>query len=269
MAGLPAAAQNIPAGDDVWNTPGGGGTYFTMPGSDLDTVCGIRGHGDTVIVLTGKNLPGQGDGDIVIRRLSDAVFPAGSGGSTQVGIQAKSLSFASASTVSTLCGNLKFTVSLDGGQANQPTTWMTITRDDKLGGTFNAAIMLNVRFDATNSAGNPVGPPLHYSPTLPDPGGTPWAYHPPANPLNPNAAWFPGVTKAGQPVTVNRFYDPAMGIPASHQYQPPKPLPPPCRHVDPADPVGHVDPAEPGGSTEALAHAQAAIAICAPAADNE
>ncbi len=205
---LPAAAIDIPEGDDTWNTPGNGGTTFTMPGADLDTICGIGGNVDTAIALKGKNLGGgQGNADIVIHRESDIDFDESATGeqtaTTQVHVT--DVHFVSKTSVPSTCGNLDFDVTLDGAQ---PSTTMAVTLDaDGLGGDFDADIALNVAYQAS-SGGVDVGPPMPYSGTLLNPpGGTPWGYTPPPNPLNGNAPWFPGVTKAGDPVNIVRLYN--------------------------------------------------------------
>lgn len=230
----PALALDIPAGDDPWNTPGGGQTTFTMPGADLDTICGIGGNVNTQITLKGQNLSGQGTGDIVVHRGANIDFDERATGSQTVKgipLTVTDLHFVSASSISSTCGALNFDVTLDNG-GPQPVTLMDVTLDaDHLGGSFDADIALNVVYQA-KSGGVNVGPPMPYSGTLLNPaGGTPWGYTPPSNPFNPAAPWFPGVTKAGDRVNVLRLYsDPEFQ--AKHLYNYPKPPPQPCPTTD-------------------------------------
>ncbi len=232
LLALPAAAIDIPEGDDTWNTPGGGGTEFKIPGADLDSLCGVGGNPNTTVVLKGKNIAGQGNGDIVIHRNADIDFDESATGpqTVTIQIQATDMHFVNKDPAPSTCAcdDLDFDVTLDGAQ---PETDMTVTLDaDGLGGDFDADIALNVKWEASCADGSSlVFQPLTYSPTLPNPaGGTPWGYTAPPNPFNPNAPWHPGVTKAGDRVNINRIYlDPDFE--AKHLYKPPTPGPGGCR----------------------------------------
>jgi len=222
LAATPVLAQTIPAGVDVWNTPGGGETYTTLLGADLDTVCGRGGNPDTTVVLRGVNLPDYGNGDIAIRREQDADL---SGGAATVPIHVEDVHFVSVNPVDTTCGALDVDVT---PADSQPSTEMTIIREDDLGGVFHADIEIDLVFTFTNSDGDELGSLPVFARLLDPANGTPWAYNPPSNPLDPDAPWFPGVTKAGEQVQINRIYDPSLGIPASHAYKPAHPVRNPC-----------------------------------------
>jgi hypothetical protein len=223
LAATPVLAQNIPAGVDVWNTPGGGETYTTIMGADLDTVCGQGGNVDTTLVLKGVNLPDYGNGDIAIVRESEADL---SGGVAVINIHVEDVHFVSVNPVAATCGSLD--VDVRPATSAQPATEMTIIREDDLGGVFHADIEIDLAFTFTDANGDELGSLPVFARLLDPQGGTPWAYNPPSNPLDPNAPWFPGVTKTGEAVQVNRIYDPSLGIPASHAYKPPHPVRPPC-----------------------------------------
>lgn len=209
-----AGAQNIAAGDDVWNTTGDGSTYLTLGNSDWQTICGATG-GDQQIVLTGEDLPNQGDGDIIIHRNETADFS--SGPDQTVHVQATALAFKSVSASSTPCGTLTFKMGLDG--STQPTTLMTIHRTSSLGGSFDADLTIGAKVTAYNTSGQAIGSVSKVGSLANPGGGTPWAYAAPAGTLNPNAPWHPGVTTGGQPVTVVRS---CAELLAQHAYKPPK-----------------------------------------------
>jgi hypothetical protein len=225
LGALPVLAQDIPMGDDVWSTQGGGESYVTIAGVDLDSICGATGNNDTVVALKGVNLSGQGTGDIVIARTAAAIFPS-DGGPATVDVQVKDLHFASIDPIDTTCGALDLDLRLHGGQAQQPTTPMTITREDGLGGTFDADLDMVLDYTFSDANGDEVGtlPPTQATLGNP-PGGTPWSYNPPAQPLSTSAPWYPGVTKSGARVDIWRFH---QFIVALHAYALARPLRQPC-----------------------------------------
>ena len=52
LCALPLAAQNIPPGDDVWDSLGGGATDVTLSSADWYALCGANVP-DTAVLLKG------------------------------------------------------------------------------------------------------------------------------------------------------------------------------------------------------------------------
>ena len=90
LVALPGWGQDIPAGDDAWDSLGGGATEVTLSSADWKALCGASVP-DTVVQLVGYNIPGLGTADTVVTRLDNAVF--GTGNTATVKIQLKQLSF--------------------------------------------------------------------------------------------------------------------------------------------------------------------------------
>lgn len=228
----PGFAQNVPAGDDVWNTSGGGATYATIDTPQWVELCGESAPSQT-INMTGKNIPGYGTGDTVITRLAAADFSQGS--TVTVPIRLKKIGFISQGT--TPCSPNLIRMRENGTQND---TQMTITREDSLGGTFSAVVDVTAVYEVVDSAGN-VAPGTGSVPVnaeMREVGGpAPWSYRPPSGSLNPNAPWHPGVSKTTlQPVQIRRS---CLDIILNeHAYVPAKT----CKViVGPADPVPHDD----------------------------
>ena len=59
ICALPIAAQNIPAGDDLWSTVGGGSSYVTLTDADWAAICGVH-PGNVTVNLTGQALSPPG-----------------------------------------------------------------------------------------------------------------------------------------------------------------------------------------------------------------
>ncbi len=212
LVAAPVTAQDIEAGDDSWATPGGGNTWVDLSSADWQAICQTSSNQIVRITFKGVAMQGQGDGSVVVERTEDAVFD--SAGLAQVDVRMKHLEFESTSTTSTPCGNLDFKVVLNG---TQPTAQMEIERQGSWGGRFFVDLPVNAIVEARNpSTGALVGDVLKegilYEPAT----GTPWSYDPPNNPLDPDAAWHPGVTSTGQKVTIARHHT----FPASHAYKP-------------------------------------------------
>ncbi len=200
--GAPAFAQNLPAGDDVWNTSGGGATYATIASAEWVQLCGVSAPSQT-INMPGKNIPGYGTGDTIIARLQPAVF--GSNGVAVVDIQLKKIGFISQGTTPCSPNLIRM---IEDDDATQNITKMTITREDSLGGTFTATVDVTAVYEVVDSAGNvvPGTGSVPVSADMVEVGGpSPWSYRPPAGALNPGAAWHPGVSKTTlQPVQIRR-----------------------------------------------------------------
>lgn len=200
LLAVPATAQNIGGGDDIWNTSGNGATYTTINSSEWLLLCGVNAPSQT-INMTGKNIPGLGTGDTVIARLGAADFSSGS--TATVPIQLKRINFVSQGATPCSPNTLRMRERVP--QAQQPVSTMTIVREDSLGGTFSAEIKVDAVYEAVNSSGVVVGSPVAVYATLTETSGpSPWSYQPPSGALNPSAPWNPGVSKTLQPVQIRR-----------------------------------------------------------------
>lgn len=179
---LPASAQIIPAGPDRWVTPAGGGTAFTFPPGDVESLCGAMTmyNWDRRVTLRGVPFPGQ-DWDTVVVRLKDADLCSGK---AVVPIRVEYIHFESDVHL-TPCGKILWDVTL---LENQPTTDMIIEQEHASGGTFRADLQMRVAFRGVTTDGDELGT-LVYTLSLPDPAnGTPWQSGGPTG-------WRPGIAK--------------------------------------------------------------------------
>lgn len=221
LCALPVMAQDIPPGDDVWDSLGGGASEVTLSSADWKALCGVT-VGDTAVQLKGYNLPGQGTGDTIVTRLDTASFATSR--SATVKIRLKDLSFVNDG--SHPCSPLTIRVSEDVSQNNGT---MTITRTSSAGGTFTAKVPVNAVIESVDASGNVKGTTF-VSGVLGDDGSSPWSYAPATGVATRVAAnsWNPGV----DPVTKKAVRVCRIGnkiLPARHCYQPP----PPCPHPIP------------------------------------
>lgn len=242
LAALPAWAQDIPAGDDTWNSVGGGATNVTLSSADWKALCGVS-VADTAVQLVGYNIPGLGTADTVVTRLDNASFAAGS--TATVRIQLKQLSMVNDGPQP--CSPLTIRVTQD---TTQSVGSMTITRTSSAGGTFTAQVPVAAVIQALDDAGNVRGT-TYVSGTLGDDSNSPWAYGTytgvaaragirrgrkalssgstggtvgTGGGTATTSPWTPGidpVTK--QPVRTCRIG--RKTLPAQHCYQPPPPCP--------------------------------------------
>lgn len=211
LCALPLVAQNIPAGDDIWDSKGGGSTDATLSSADWFALCGVSVP-DTAVLLKGFNIPGYGTGDTVITRLTGASLPS-IGSSATVPIRLKELSFVSDG--SHPCSPLTIRVTEDTSQVNGS---MTITKTSSAGGTFVASVAVNAVVEAVNSSGTVVGSTF-VSGVLSDVTPVPWSYTPPPGAPSTTNPWYPAVNPATQqPVLVCRRGNKIL--PARHCYQP-------------------------------------------------
>lgn len=211
LCALPLAAQDIPPGDDIWDSVGGGATDTTLTSADWFALCGANVP-DTAVQLKGFNIPGYGTGDTVVSRLDNASLQA-DGDSATVRIRLKKLSFVNDGAHP--CSPLSLRVREASSQVEGT---MTITRDSSAGGTFVAGVPVKAIFEAVNSSGVVVGS-IQVNGVLNDVSASPWSYTPPPNSPSPGNAWFPGVSPATQqPARVCRRGN--KTLPARHCYQP-------------------------------------------------
>ncbi len=219
---LPLCAQGIPAGDDTWDSVGGGATSVTLTSADWRSLCGVT-VADTSVQLKGYNIPGQGTADTVVTRLENAALSA-IGSSATIKIQLKDLSLVSDGP--NPCSPKTLRVTEDTAQAIGT---MTITKTSSAGGTFTAKVPVNAIIEALDSSGNPTGGSTYVSGVLGDDSASPWSYAPPTTGVMTAATaapWHPGVDPATkQPVRVCRRGN--KTLPAWHCYWPP----PKCKAV--------------------------------------
>ena len=222
LCAFPLLAQSIPAGDDPWDSLGGGASDLTLSSADWAALCGARVP-DTAVQLKGFNLPGQGTADVVVTREGDADLAVGE--SVLVPVRLKDLSFVNDGAHP--CSPL--TIRITEASSQQSGT-MTITRDSAGGGTFTAEVSVSAVVQAVNGAGTVVGSTA-VNGVLGDESPSPWSYQPPMG-SSQLGAWYPGVDPTTrQPVRVCRRGNKIL--PARHCYQ----RPPRCPKPQPL-PVG-------------------------------
>lgn len=182
---LPATAQVIPAGDDRWVTPADGGTSFTFPPGDVESLCGAMTmyNWDRTVALRGVSA--GADWDTIVTRLKDAEL---CNRKAVVPIRVRFLHFENYENDGfheTPCGEIHWDVR---HLRNQPTTEMVIEQDHGQGGNFRADLHIRVGFTATTVDGESLGT-LIYTLALPDPAdGTPWQFGGPTG-------WQPGINQ--------------------------------------------------------------------------
>jgi hypothetical protein len=211
LCALPLAAQDIPPGDDIWDSLGGGATDTTLSSADWFALCGASVP-DTAVQLKGFNVPGYGTGDTAVTRLDYASLQ-NDGDTATVRIRLKELSFVNDG--SHPCSPLSLRVREASSQVDGT---MTITRTSSAGGTFVASVPVKAIIEAVNGSGGVVGSTM-VSGVLNDASASPWSYTPPATSPTPGNPWFPGVNPSTQqPVRVCRRGNKIL--PARHCYQP-------------------------------------------------
>jgi hypothetical protein len=159
LAALPAFAVNVRAienGIDVWHTAGDGTTFVDFAKNPIPKgfFCTKSGSFTGRVVLQGRPLatgtPGElGGADTIVQRLDDARFDDNGVATTRV--QLRALQLESTAPVKTACGDFNIRVALNGVQ---PTTKMRITKDNEVGGHFEAPIKVRfkISFLPTNGA---------------------------------------------------------------------------------------------------------------------
>jgi len=170
-AALSVSAQNIPAGEDHWVTPGDGSTFFSFPQGDVESLCGAAPSPDWdhAVQLVGVPEPGN-DWDTAVLRMEDVNLEDCP---TETDIQVMRLEFKSMNPQETPCGELTWAVSL---QDEQPITKMKfVPTSDLTSGVFIADIVVRVVFRAMDTSGNYIGD-LSYTLELPDHIGVPWSF---------------------------------------------------------------------------------------------
>ncbi|HSS52056.1 MAG TPA: hypothetical protein VLX28_24200 [Thermoanaerobaculia bacterium] len=210
MCALPIVAQNIPAGDDLWSSVGGGSSYTTLTDADWFALCGVH-PGNVTVNLKGQALSGMGNGDTIVTRLDAASLPTVPSSAT-VRIQLKSLSMVSDG--SHPCSPYTLTV---GPSGTQSIDYMTITRSSSGGGTFVAVVPVKVVITAYNG-GTVVGSTVVSGNLGDTTTTTPWSYSPPTGGAIQSSPWYPAVDPStGQNVTGCRFGN--ESAPSEHCYK--------------------------------------------------
>jgi hypothetical protein len=250
LAGMPAFAQTISAGIDVWNTPDDGNTKITSLVSNplpQDFFCIGSPSFSQEIKLKGKTIAtndsGLGSSDTVVQRLSSATF---SGGVATTTIQVKAISFEEHAPLSISCADGTHTfhvrVILDQ-HTTAPTSSMTIRSDGTgTGGTFDATVIVPGQITFTDIGTGAVLGPVYDTVNLQasnaawaDNVGTGGVNHPGSVTIDTNGDGVPDLTVPG---TSNGFHtgwsnrcNPRCPVPIQHQGPHPTwpvPPPPPC-----------------------------------------
>lgn len=259
---LATSPPDIPAGNDVWDTPAGGGTNTVLTSADWLALCGVS-VGDTAVQFKGFNISGFGTGDAVVQRLSNASLPT-VGSSATVNIQLFDLSLVNDGPHP--CSPNTLRVRKFGTQAIGT---MSITRTSTAGGSFSATVPVTAKVEAVNSSGTVIGSTI-VNGSLIDPSGSPWSYAPPTAGAPQPGPWYPGVNPAtGQPVRVCRYGNKTM--PAQHCYWPapkcptanPNPTPSPDPTPLPGEPVGTVGKTT-SDRTDTATDTSATLAVAEP-----
>jgi hypothetical protein len=250
LVGVPAFAQTVTAGIDVWTTPDDGNTKITsLVGNPLpqDFFCIGSASFSQEIALKGKTLAtsdsGLGSTDTIVQRLADATFSAGVA-TTQ--IQVKALSFEEHAPLSIACadGTHTFHVRVTLDQRTSPAvTGMTIHSDGTgTGGTFDATVVVPGRIVFTDIGTGATLGPVYDTVNLQTSGaawadnvGTGGVNHPGSVTVDTNGDGVPDLTLPG---TSNGFHtgwsnhcNPRCPVPIQHQGPHPTwpvPPPPPC-----------------------------------------
>ena len=156
LAAVPAVADSVAPGDDLWTTSTKAFTYtsFTDDPVPADFFCMGSKPFTGRLNLRGERLAAEpaanlGNVDTIVRRLDEARF--NEEGKAKTRIQLLALNLVSAEPVETSCGRYDVAVSLDGAQ---PTTEMTIVRTTDDGGYYVAPLALNIKIAFTPVAGN-------------------------------------------------------------------------------------------------------------------
>lgn len=131
---IPASAQVIRKGTDIWHTPGDGSTWatLTIPAGFL---CPNWGPWEGTVVLQGVPVVTSpagafGNSDTIIVRLADAAFDAT--GTARTRVVVKALRFRATQPLVTPCGSWDIEVGLDGPQRE---TDMVIRKNGSTGVT--------------------------------------------------------------------------------------------------------------------------------------
>ena len=155
LATLPAGAEKIESGADLWWTPGDGSSYYDFGGEPIPAGFFCRGSEAFrgKVAFQGAPLatspPGAlGNADTVIQRLDDAVFNAHGQAVTRV--QPLALALVSTEAIETSCGAYLVRVGLAG---EQPTADMVIVRENEAGGYYHASLSLNLRLTFVPESG--------------------------------------------------------------------------------------------------------------------
>lgn len=250
LAGIPAFAQTVAAGIDVWNTPDDGNTKITsLVGNPLpkDFFCIGSASFSQEIKLKGKTIAtsdnGLGSSDTVVQRLSDASF---SGGLAKTQIQVKAISFEDHAPLAISCAdgthNFKVRVTLDQ-RTSAPTTDLYIHSDGTgTGGTFDATVIVPGQIVFTDVATGEKRGPVYDTVNLQASGaawadkvGTGGVDHPATVVIDSDGDGVPDLKLPG---TSNGFHtgwsnhcNPHCPVPIPHQGPHPVwpvPPPPPC-----------------------------------------
>ena len=202
---VPASAQMIGQGTDLWRTAGDGSTFasFALDPIPAGFFCAGSAPFTGKIAFQGVPVATEPSGvlnltDTVIERLDDAAFNENGVATTR--IQMAAMQFEGVEPFRSECGTFQVGVELDG---EQPITEMKIIRERAFGGRFLADIHVNVKitFTPVDHGGDAleVSRELRFGPAA----NATWARRP-----DPGFTEFEGVVKVdfvgGEEVTPGR-----------------------------------------------------------------
>ena len=178
LAALPAAAQTLTAGIDVWTTPGDGSAYVDFTDNPLPAgfFCVSSQPFAQRITLKGSPIVTSpagvlGSTDTVVERASDVDLGNGQG-STQIRVRAISFVNRTAISVPGCSDTFSAQVGLNG---TAPAGSITISRSGAAGGTFDASFSVPGRITFTNNTtGQRLATPATETISLQS-SGAPWA----------------------------------------------------------------------------------------------
>ncbi len=184
LVGSAATALVIPTGTDRWVTLGDGGTFFTFPEGDVESLCGAEADPDwdRSVILEGAPEPGQ-DWDTVIKRLDDVDV---SHGSATVQTQVTHMALRSVGSHETPCGPIDWYLH---SLKHQPVTTMRIHNTSGKSGRFEGALTVRLGIQALDPAGDSLGL-LYYTLDLAGMTSTAWS-------IGPLGRFRPGIDKGG------------------------------------------------------------------------
>jgi len=156
LLAIPAAADTIYSGVDLWTSTSDGTTRSSFADERIpaDFFCSGSLAFDGTIQFRGAPLATQpanalGNTDTIVYRLDDAAFD--DKGVAHTRVQVRALAFESIEPVKTTCGAFNVAAVLDG---EQPITKMQILRDSAEGGRFFSPISVIVKMVFSNTDGS-------------------------------------------------------------------------------------------------------------------
>jgi hypothetical protein len=156
LGALPAVADTLYGGIDIWSTKADGRTFHDFSGAPLPAGFFCEGSAPLTgrVALRGVPIASDepkilGNTDTIIERLDDAAFNGAGVATTR--IRVRGLSLVSVAPIQTSCGAYTVRVNLAG---EQPTTTMRIFKEAEDGGRFLAPLALRAKLTFIPVAGH-------------------------------------------------------------------------------------------------------------------